>query len=699
MTTMTNASTTPTFNPGQAINPGAAPRGTPKAGRLRVLVCGHRSFAAKGLLEGFAAAGHEAIGFTRGPEKFDPQATDGPTVTGPVDLMHTNPHLAGDFDTVVNYILLKDDTIQKNDEFLASMLRFCKEHNVKHIIHISSMSSFSADETMVTEDAKSETNPSKKGAYGSLKVSTDQYLINNTPANIALTFFRPGFILGEGVADPIVGTGTRMWNNKLMVLGNARHHIPVTSRQIVSEAVLKSAELPLDTSQRPRMFVLTDNNSPTRKEFLQACCTHLGAGTSVLSFPVWLWMFAGMGGGVVGKLIGMSQKPYKIISALCRGQNYNADKTARTLGINQQVDWVKELVESLDNQRPNFKAPHTPAPLSTTSAGSVNIIGFGGIVRQKHLPGLAKVGFKGKITGYDLKASTDKSGVEIKAIQDAILAPADLHIVATPGPLHNRAIGLLKDVAGPVLVEKPLCYTLPEFEEWLAFAKSRQDPVYVLHNYRFKSNVSRFLEHIRKYNPGKLHQVDLVFQSPSVLKDVPWRRDERRARTLLMDYSMHFLDLAMMFHGPEAGAWKLASSRYEVNRNGHTSLLQGQLQSATCGVSFTMRQGFFPRRCKIFYTFENYGVDLGFFPDTFVPYQSSDMWGLYQMEARENFRKTIRKVADKLTNRDSDNSHPLAFSGALGDQRLAPSMSLETLEPFYRGLFQVADAVYGDKRA
>jgi nucleoside-diphosphate-sugar epimerase len=690
MTTMTtDASTSPT------TLTGSQPQGVRPAGKQRVLICGHRSFAARGLIDGFVAAGHEAIGFTRGQEGFDPKAADGPTVTGPVDLMHTNPHLAGDFDTVVNYILLKDDTREKNNEFLASLLRFCKEHNVRHIIHISSMSSFAADEKMVTEDARSETNPDKKGAYGSLKVCTDQYLINNTPNNIALTFFRPGFILGEGVADPIVGTGTRMWNNKLMVLGNAYHHIPVTTRQIVSEAVLKSAELPLDTSQRPRMFVLADNKSPTRREFLQACCTHLGAGTGVLSFPVWLWLSAAYCGWVGKQVVPLPADPYKVITALCRGQSYNADKTARTLGINQSVDWVKELVESFDNQKPNFKAPHTPAPLSKTTAGSVNILGFGGIVKQKHLPGLQKIGFKGKITGYDLKATTDKSGVEVKAIQDAIVPAADLHIVATPGPIHNRSIKLLRDVPGPILVEKPLCYTLPEFEEWLAFSKARQHPVYVLHNYRFKQNVSRFLEHIRKFNPGKLHQVDMVFQSPSVMKDVPWRRDERRARTLLMDYALHFLDLAMMFHGPEAGEWDLKHARHEINRNGHTSIIQGQFQSATCGVSFTMRQGFFPRRCKLFYTFENYGVDLGFFPDTFVPYQTSDMWGLYDLESKENFRKNIRKVADKLTKKDSDDSHPLAFCGALGDQRLGPSMTLQTLEPFYRGVFKLSEAVYG----
>jgi nucleoside-diphosphate-sugar epimerase len=676
--------------------PSPSPAPTSSKGSSRVLVCGHRAFAARGLIDMFAAAGHQAVGFTRGAVGFDASAADGPTVTGPVDQLHLNPHLTGDFDTVVNYILLKDDTRARNDEFLASLLKFCAEHKVKHLIHISSMSSFRADVSLVTEDAASEADPDKKGAYGSLKVSTDQYLIKNAPANLALTFFRPGFILGEGVADPIVGTGMRMWNNRLIVMGNAFHHIPVTTRQIVSEAVLKSAELPLDASQRPRMFVLADNNSPTRKEFLQACCNHLGAGVGVVWFPTWLWHIAGMGGGVFAKVIGMKIKPYKIISAMCRGQSFNTDKTTRTLGLQQKVDWVSELVSSFDNQVPNFKAPHEPSVLSQPRASKVNIIGFGGIVRQKHVPGLKKLGFTGQINAFDLRAGRDEStGIEVKAIENAKLEPADLHVVCTPGPVHNRAIGLLRDVPGPILIEKPLCYTLPEFEEWAAFAAGRKDPVYVLHNYRLKANVSKFLEHIKKFNPGKLHQVDLQFQSPSVTKDIPWRRDERRARTLLMDYSLHFLDLAMMFHPPEAGAWNLLHSRHEINRAGQTSLIQGQFQSSTCGVTFSMRQGFFPRRCKIFYTFENYSIALGFFPDTFTPYQTFESWGIYQREAWDNFSKTIRKVVDKLTNKDSDVSHPLSYCAAMGDQKLAPSLTIRTLEPFYRGVFDLAQRVYG----
>jgi hypothetical protein len=112
-------------------------------------------------------------------------------------------------------------------------------------------------------------------------------------------------------------------------------------------------------------------------------------------------------------------------------------------------------------------------------------------------------------------------------------------------------------------------------------------------------------------------------------------------------------------------------------------------------VSFLLRQGFMPRRCRLFYTFENYGVSLAFFPDTFVPHQTFDSWTLHRREARRNFRATIAKVVDKLAGRDRDASHALAIAAAAGESALAPSVSLARLEHFYRAVFRIADAVYG----
>jgi len=56
------------------------------------------------------------------------------------------------------------------------------------------------------------------------------------------------------------------------------------------------------------------------------------------------------------------------------------------------------------------------------------------------------------------------------------------------------------------------------------------------------------LSHIKKYNTGNI-KVDLVFQSPPVLTMAQaGLRNERKANTLLLDYALHFIDLACMFY-------------------------------------------------------------------------------------------------------------------------------------------------------
>src|SRR5262245_47877096 len=167
----------------------------------RILLCGHRSFAAQGLLPVLREAGHSVVTFSRGPIA----AREGDCASGPVDQLHDHAHLGEPFDVVINYILLKDDTIERNERFIESLLKFCASRSVKHLIHIASMSVDSGEVRTVREDSQVETIPQRKGSYGSLKVAQDLVLLRDAPAAMRLSMVRPGFILAPGLVDPIVG--------------------------------------------------------------------------------------------------------------------------------------------------------------------------------------------------------------------------------------------------------------------------------------------------------------------------------------------------------------------------------------------------------------------------------------------------------------------------------------------------------------
>jgi len=609
--------------------------------------------------------------------------------------MHENEHLTGPFDTVVNYIVLKDDDIAANERYCDSLLKFCAVRGVKHLVHLSSVSVYSATVKTVTEESLAEADPSKKGSYGALKVATDNYLRKHTPAGLKVTYFRPGFIFGPGMLQPIIGMGARLPGNQVLCIGSANNRVSAITRDLVDEALIRTVDLPPEG--QTQVMLVVDPNGPDRRHYLEECCTRLGIGTSVVSFPKWFWLMAAAGGEVMIKFTGMKVSPWKVITGACRLQTFDPSTTERRLGMKFNADWKSELLVAMDEQTPNFRWPYVPVPLVPTRAKKVNIIGFGGIIKQKHLPGLRKLGFQGTIDAFDVKATTDASGQRIQALDGAKLGAADLHIVASPGRVHNASIGLLRDAAGPILVEKPLCYTEAELNEWLAFDAERRAAgtggVFALHNSRFKPNVLAMMRHLQRYNPGRLIAVDINYQSPSVGMHSPaWRRDERGSQTLLLDYSLHWLDLAMMF---SRDPWTVKDLRWTLNKQGQTDLIDGRMTCPTYTVNFCLRQGFIPKRCRVMFTFENYLCSLGFFPDTFVPHMSFDSWSLHKKEGKANFRATLGKVADKLTKKDGDDSHAIAMMGALGEAKVGECLELRSMEHIYRGLFVLSRDVYG----
>jgi predicted dehydrogenase len=210
------------------------------------------------------------------------------------------------------------------------------------------------------------------------------------------------------------------------------------------------------------------------------------------------------------------------------------------------------------------------------------------------------------------------------------------------------------------------------------------------------------LQTMRKYNPGRLRHVSLHFHSPPVGNDsVAWLRDERRARTLLMDYALHFVDLACMFGD---GPWAIDSLRHELNSSGQTELIEGHLtrsgaDGGAISAAILLRQGFGPRRARVDYAFQNYSVSLRFFPDTFALSMADDNAWQHKREYAAALKATMRKVVDRVTNRESDQSHALAIAGSFDARSgLMSALTVQRIAPFYDLLFRIADRVYGPQR-
>jgi predicted dehydrogenase/nucleoside-diphosphate-sugar epimerase len=653
-----------------------------------ILLCGHKSYASFGLRESLEAAGYDVYTFSRGVE-----GQHGKSIAGSVFNVHENQYLPERVDIVINYILLKDGSVNDNIKYIDSLVQFCNKKEATHLIHLSSISVYKDTLKHIDENSAAENVPERKGSYGSLKVATDNRLLEKFPSTKKLTLIRPGFILGTRLVNPIVGIGLKLpWNNAL-VLGNAKSQIPLISRELLNESIQRIIKEPPLVS--PEVLLLASRNSPTRKKYLDTCCRELGVGKAVTSWPVFFWLTLAAGGELVARLIGQaSLKPWAKIRSICRYQRFDPTHSEKRLGIQFDFDWQKKLVESMDGQEQNYTVlPLINGTFKKPVVVSLGFIGFGRIVKQKHLPALKKINFTGKIKAYDLIRYLDTNNQVVESVEDFQPDCADALIVATPGPAHAESIKVLAGSNACILVEKPLCVSVEEFEQWKVFAQNRQAPVYACHNYRYKENVLKLFRFIAGHNPGKLQHVSVDFFSPPVSWDsVSWLRQERVARTLLLDYSLHFLDIACMFN---RDPWTLPSIRYDLNMEQQTSLIEGCAMSKGYSVNFLLRQGFGPRRAKVTFHFRNYLVFLGFFPDTFAVCMANDNPFLYGQEQVSSGTATLRKIYDKLTGKDSDLSHARLLASFLSkDERDLSWISVQELQPFYDLLFKIENRVY-----
>ena len=610
--------------------------------------------------------------------------------------MRDNRYLAGPFDAVVNFILLKDGDIAANRKYADGLIQFCKKTRVRHLIHISSPSSIKSSESLITETSPFEANPETKGSYGSIKAAADVQILSSVPPALKLSMLMPGFILGSGVVNPIVGSAVRLPSNHLLCIGDGYAVMPMTTRALLHQAVLRVLVAP--PSHSPEVLLIVDPHSPTRRAYLDACCTVLGCGRSVVTMPSLVWWAAGVLGEVVAPLVGMWKlRPLKKISGKLLRLHYEPRTTARRLGMSLAVDWRAELRRSLDGQQADIELPPVGERPGHVPSGPVTIIGAGGIVQKRYLPALSRLGHRGRVEAFDVFRGRLSGGVEVSDFRSRRIRKSRLYVVASPGPVHVQAINRLRGLPGVVLIEKPAAQNPREFAAWLAFAKARRDPVLVCHNYRFKRNVLRMCEFLAIHSPGLLHHVSLQFQSPSVATDsAEWRRDERRARTLLMDYGLHFLDLACMFG---RGDWDLKTVRHEVDAWNRTSVIQGGAKRGSTTVDFLLRQGFAPRSTRIRFNFQNYSVTLGFFPDLFAVHMNDLAIWPAGAEIAAALRGLADKVAERVFHSEPDRSHDEVISRALAaPEHLETTLGVKALKDFYGLAFQIGERVYGGSR-
>ncbi len=198
----------------------------------KVLICGHRSFVATGLGKELDKAGITYDCFSRGEEK-----RDGNVVTGDVLAMANNACL-DEYDTVINYIILKEQSVEDNISYIKSLLDFCKKKKVKHLLQISSISVYPNEAVVVTESSDIEKDYHNKGGYASIKVAVDHYLMEHSVEGMTVSFIRPGYIYTKNKEISKAGILVSKLGMNVL-LGDKKTTLPLICRETLHKAITK----------------------------------------------------------------------------------------------------------------------------------------------------------------------------------------------------------------------------------------------------------------------------------------------------------------------------------------------------------------------------------------------------------------------------------------------------------------------------
>lgn len=200
---------------------------------IRILLCGASSFVANGFEDVMKNMGFVSDTFSRGNE-----SRNGDIVYGKYINIASNKFLNDNYDIVINFAVLKNDTVENNIRYIKSLLKLCAEKKVKKLIHFSTIMNYDYHLTNVTENVNIETldKTSKKG-YAEIKIAVDNYLLSVKDAlPFELIMVRPGYVLADNRPCPFIKP---LPCGFAVIKGNKKSKQPIVRREDIHEALIK----------------------------------------------------------------------------------------------------------------------------------------------------------------------------------------------------------------------------------------------------------------------------------------------------------------------------------------------------------------------------------------------------------------------------------------------------------------------------
>lgn len=214
----------------------------------KILICGATSFVANGLKELLIQNGYKVDTFGRR--------------NGSYLKIDRYEGLSKQYDVVVNFAVLKDQSIEENVRYMETLVRMCKEHGVKKLIHFSSIMVYNYHLGKLDENSPIDTVAgTMMEGYGKIKIAVDEYLNavkEGLPFEVVMV--RPGYVLADGRPAPFI---KRLSGGISVILGNKKSKQPIVRREDIHEALVRIIE----TEKNLPVYHLFQNNDITKYAF------------------------------------------------------------------------------------------------------------------------------------------------------------------------------------------------------------------------------------------------------------------------------------------------------------------------------------------------------------------------------------------------------------------------------------------------
>ena len=170
--------------------------------------------------------------------------------------------LADSYEAVVNFAVLKDQSIEDNVSYMKSLVEMCRQKHVKKLIHFSSIMVYSYHLGKLDENSPIDTvaNTMMEG-YGKIKIACDEFLNSikqSFPFEVVMV--RPGYVLADNRPAPFI---KRLPCGVSVILGNKKSRQPIVKREDIHLALLKIIE----TDKNLPVYHLFQNNDITKYDF------------------------------------------------------------------------------------------------------------------------------------------------------------------------------------------------------------------------------------------------------------------------------------------------------------------------------------------------------------------------------------------------------------------------------------------------